>query len=802
MADAAPSPPALRRPPAPDALHLRVKTLDERVFPVVAALSMSVAAFRVEIARLTSVAVARQRLIFRGKLLRDGVTLAFYDLQDGHTVQLVARPVAHSRSARPTSAATRRPVDGPAWNLATLRSALQRTGRVADVGRQGAMDETETEQQQAAVDVEPVAQGLLTVRTVLATALVEPLTGTGTVPRRQLRRFFVGQWLDVKDTVNQWLESTVLALADDKVLVHYHGWPARWDEWIDVQSDRLAAFRTRTVPGRSAAHMSPVPTTRVPSAPQVGGADVRRTIVDVRNVMREMMPHIDRLADLCAEQLVQTTRGQDEEEKEAEEEEEEGEEGEEEEEEGEEECSDDGDGDEEEAEDGDDGGDGDDHNGDDVDVQQESVDSGTTGDDAELQANAVSEAAHLVAPLFDRFGRLLMDSVQLLDPLLRPELRGTSHRQQERRATALRRSRGDVAIRQSESVSASMEAQDNTLSIRDLIAMSPSASNEVNQPRRSIDVHIHAIVAPVSLSSLAALTRGSTDTGTMSDSSSLSQSAPAPSLPFLGRSFGTSDARNRDTHVSDEESDQSRVPLLGPYRHGTQAQVHDQSEQQQQQRAVARDLDDFLSNDFFGASFGNDEDNSDNESSVGYTHFDAVESGRSAYRPPSPLERLPSPRTPRNDDRSQEFSGTTSGASEERLRARSSEAFRENIDEDSRRGDNERSRRASAGSSSSTLAASFPTFLDVVRRTLSGVRSFVQSEASSSPAEHTTSDAQEDDPGYSLPSSASSSSSSSSLSTPPESPVLHSSNENIATSYRRRLSESRTDGDLDLDEVD
>lgn len=29
-----------------------------------------------------------------------------------------------------------------------------------------------------------------------------------------MRRFFVGQWLDVKDTVNNWLEATVMDMAN------------------------------------------------------------------------------------------------------------------------------------------------------------------------------------------------------------------------------------------------------------------------------------------------------------------------------------------------------------------------------------------------------------------------------------------------------------------------------------------------------------------------------------------------------------------------------------------------------------
>ena len=61
--------------------------------------------------------------------------------------------------------------------------------------------------------------------------------------------FVVGQWIDALDTVEQWLEATVLELSSDstQVLVHYNGWPSRWDEWIDVRSPRLSPFRTKTL---------------------------------------------------------------------------------------------------------------------------------------------------------------------------------------------------------------------------------------------------------------------------------------------------------------------------------------------------------------------------------------------------------------------------------------------------------------------------------------------------------------------------------------------------------------------------
>jgi hypothetical protein len=188
------------------------------------------------------------------------------------------------------------------------------------------------------------------------------------------KRFFVGQWIDAKDTVNQWLEATVLRLSDARdpegdglrpydsdggfgrplielmdchdrertsggkaalskaaheaeeaaeaadvedaaallaeeepegaaegggggeaaaaepnsavartavsvppveargphVYVHYNGWPARWDEWIPVDSPRLAPFRTRTIHSVLQSHLSPEPAAWLPNAPATG----------------------------------------------------------------------------------------------------------------------------------------------------------------------------------------------------------------------------------------------------------------------------------------------------------------------------------------------------------------------------------------------------------------------------------------------------------------------------------------------------------------------------------------------------
>lgn len=75
------------------------------------------------------------------------------------------------------------------------------------------------------------------------------------------RQFRLGQWVDVLDTVNQWLEAQIVEIreADYMVYINYNGWAPRWDEWLECNSPRIQLFRTFTKQGLYAPMQSPVP---------------------------------------------------------------------------------------------------------------------------------------------------------------------------------------------------------------------------------------------------------------------------------------------------------------------------------------------------------------------------------------------------------------------------------------------------------------------------------------------------------------------------------------------------------------
>lgn len=52
-----------------------------------------------------------------------------------------------------------------------------------------------------------------------------------------LRPLFKHQWLDVKDSVDKWLEAQVIDVDGDKISIHYKGWKDKYDETLDTTSD-------------------------------------------------------------------------------------------------------------------------------------------------------------------------------------------------------------------------------------------------------------------------------------------------------------------------------------------------------------------------------------------------------------------------------------------------------------------------------------------------------------------------------------------------------------------------------------
>ena len=93
-----------------------------------------------------------------------------------------------------------------------------------------------------------------------------------------------GQWVDVKDTVEQWLDAQVMEVSEDNkmVKIHYNHWSTRWDEWIYTNSPRIMPFRYHTRQVTLTNYNSPFPNKK---------PDIGVTLLSFENINREGCVH-------------------------------------------------------------------------------------------------------------------------------------------------------------------------------------------------------------------------------------------------------------------------------------------------------------------------------------------------------------------------------------------------------------------------------------------------------------------------------------------------------------------------------
>ena len=170
----------------------------------------------------TSIPEERQRLIYKGRVLHDENVIEDYQIENGHTIHMVVRPADYEELQQRQESSSRTSATSQNSSLQTLLALAALTGEplLGSTGRGQAETSSVSERQ----SLEAIRQGLLTTHTFFSA-----IDHSHKVSRFELksqssdekedstnlsedtqslrkRKFYVGQWLDVKDTVNQWLE--------------------------------------------------------------------------------------------------------------------------------------------------------------------------------------------------------------------------------------------------------------------------------------------------------------------------------------------------------------------------------------------------------------------------------------------------------------------------------------------------------------------------------------------------------------------------------------------------------------------
>lgn len=205
-------------------VRVKVRTMAQTQFEVTVAASTAISDLKLLIAQRTSLPVDSQRLIYQGRVLDNSETVAGAKVGTGHVLQLVRTQNREDSSPMPL--------------LSDLPFLVPRRRRYLFPHRE--IDPAER--------FEVLRQSIQTLDGLIQSTA----SATGTQPFERLRRqYAVGQWVDVRDTTDRWLEAQVIDVRNTEtgleVKVHYNGWPNRWDEWLDAASPRIQPLRTNTM---------------------------------------------------------------------------------------------------------------------------------------------------------------------------------------------------------------------------------------------------------------------------------------------------------------------------------------------------------------------------------------------------------------------------------------------------------------------------------------------------------------------------------------------------------------------------
>ena len=312
-------------------IEVIVKTLNNNTYRLSDVNSDSmIADLKTLIQEVTTIDAARQRLIYRGHVMEDANSIQQYHFESGHTIHLVTRP--ENIVPRSSETGQSSPSRDGIRRLSTLGTSTFPLGLLNPLLTLPGMARGNNAEITFDASLEHVRQGILTMNTLMST-VSQPYLSTeqsespfnqgistfatmeetedgskarrvGNIVQDGDKHFYVGQWIDVKDTVNQWLAATVMDMdySSRRVFVHFNGWPVRWDEWIDWDSPRIAPFRSYTTQDSNPS-LSPSLTTRENSSLTTGRDDVRLLLPEVSSLMRHIQPLLQRLSDLSRESL-------------------------------------------------------------------------------------------------------------------------------------------------------------------------------------------------------------------------------------------------------------------------------------------------------------------------------------------------------------------------------------------------------------------------------------------------------------------------------------------------------------------
>ena len=231
-------------------ISIKIQTLDN-TYSFKINQSSTILQLKEEISKKYNIPIDKQRLIFQGKFLKENDKLSFYKISEGCVIQLIAKSLEEKNNSNHSE--TNNQNNNGRFN--EIYPIIQIPFRTNRRRRRIAMPH---------FDIGEYLEGFY--QNLIALDNFEKCKTVFNANKRTIEAFDfskstyeVGEWVDVKDTINQWLEAQVIKVQNNKAYVHYNGWGTRWDEWIEFNSPRMRNFKTYTLQTPLAFSESPYP---------------------------------------------------------------------------------------------------------------------------------------------------------------------------------------------------------------------------------------------------------------------------------------------------------------------------------------------------------------------------------------------------------------------------------------------------------------------------------------------------------------------------------------------------------------
>ena len=278
----------------PQEITIKIQTLDNTYSLTINKL-FTINQLKEEISKKYNIPKDKQRLIFQGKFLKDNENLSFYKITDGCVVQLIAKSLEEKNSSSTSSSNNNNHSNRD-------RNNERRTNEVYPIIQIPFRTNRRRRRRRLSMPhfdisefIEGFYQNLITIDNYNnIKKKFDPNSINNPIEAFDFSKssYEIGEWVDVKDTINQWLEAQVIKVQGSKAFVHYNGWGIRWDEWIEFNSPRMRNFKTFTL--QSPLTFCAMP---YPAIPCDSNIEPQQRPIDVFYYLEKVKKHMENLLD-------------------------------------------------------------------------------------------------------------------------------------------------------------------------------------------------------------------------------------------------------------------------------------------------------------------------------------------------------------------------------------------------------------------------------------------------------------------------------------------------------------------------